>query len=44
MSLEDTQKSEKSLVLSKKSNSIDSSNTSSNVDNGKPFNYFILLL
>ncbi len=44
MSLEDTQKSEKSLVLSKKSNSISSSKTSSNVENGKPFIYFILLL
>jgi hypothetical protein len=39
MSLEDTQKSEKSLELSEKSNSIDSSKTSSNVENGKPFNY-----
>jgi hypothetical protein len=44
MSLVDTQKSEKSLVLSKKSNSIDSSKTSSNVEDGKPLNYFISFL
>ena len=39
MSLEDTQKSEKSLELSEKSNSIESSKTSSNVENGKPVNF-----
>jgi hypothetical protein len=37
MSLEDTQKSEKSLELSEKS--IESSKTSSNVENGKPVNF-----